>query len=999
MRKRILALICSIALFCGSISAYANFSDMPENANETRIVNILNKIGIMNGYEDGTFKPSQAITRSEFSTLLYKSIGYLNISSESGGDTETVSDSFNWRQFFLGSDSNDQKLIYPEEEKQNEDGITVTNGPWKDIEEGYWAYGYLQSMKDLGIVSGYEDNTFRPENTVTYNEAIKIILNICGYKRYADGMGGYPDGYRKIAEENKLHNGISSSGNAMMSRMDAATLIYNSFKVKLAPEADMDGKQDRNFLNDIVGVYTVEGMISATDITSVYGGNPCYKKTAKIGDISFTFEDDMTDIRDYIGRDVRAFLKKDKSDDSYSLMIFEPTSRDDVTVINNADLEKFENNTFTYRTSEESSKTKKITIRNGSAVIYNGKYLDGYSKETFEDIGNGTITVIKKSNADFDVVFAEAFETGYTETKNEKKKELTDSLAENDAIIKFDRNLNQDEVVYSIYDGGKNIIEFESVGEGAINYYRNEEYLKMYYSTATVSGTISSKYEKDDKTYLKIGGNEYAVSKRYYEHSGASIMMNADVTAVLDSFGEIAWIANGSAALEGYAYFIRQYKNDAGDALTIEYYDLDANKVTQANTVSAVRLTNQKGESAKVNAEKLADTLDGYDGAIKIFKNENEEIERLELPRNSDSEDASALKLVLESNDQSTSENYRDNLRYLSGIRSFSGKAYINEGTKILNVPQNKTDYNYYSLSDYKLLKTESYLFKLYSFDADSPYVKLAILSKAKSTNYFDAGNKLPTYFVLSRTTAVNADNEIGVKLQVTDGETTSEFFAPNEDEGESAFDKAMNAFNEPAKLKVSPGDFVHIAVDDVNNEVVNARIVFDADGLNPAWCGADPADNITEWPADQPHSNTILGTIPGSTGFAAAKDYKTNPVGYTSGVSGGIKTPGNTGNWQMWMYGFVYSFKEGLMEITSENIGENFNGTPDRKNYSCYFYDPNIAPAKYYLIHGNKNGYTIEKGGASDVRAYTQVGESCSRCVFNLAGGTMRAVWIFEEE
>ena len=146
------------------------------------------------------------------------------------------------------------------------------------------------------------------------------------------------------------------------------------------------------------------------------------------------------------------------------------------------------------------------------------------------------------------------------------------------------------------------------------------------------------------------------------------------------------------------------------------------------------------------------------------------------------------------------------------------------------------------------------------------------------------------------------------------------------------------------------------------------------------------------------PHKNTILGTIPGTTGFANAKDYKTNPIGYTTGISGGVKIPGNTGNWQMWMYGYVYSFKEGLMEITSQNIGENFNGELDKVDYSCYYYDPNIKPAKYYLVHKNKGGYTLEKGDVSDVRSYTQVGTSCSRCVFDLAGGTMKAVWIFEE-
>lgn len=999
MKRRIIALLSSVTLLFGSVSAYAGFTDMPKDTNETRIVNILNKLGIMNGYEDGSFKPSAPITRTEFAVMLYKSIGYLNTSSADGNASTGLLGGFDWRKRFLGSDSDDKKLIYPEAEEKDESGVQISKGPWKDISEEYWAYSYLRTMNDMGIIQGYDDRTFRPENTVKCDEAIKIVLNLCGYDSYAKFLGGYPEGYRKIANDNKLYSGVSAAGDGMMSRMDAAALIYNSFKIKLAPDMYGDWKQDRNFLNDVVGVYTVEGTVTATDITSVYGSDKtCCENSAEIENISFIFDEEMIDIRDCIGMEIRAFLKKDKSDDSYSLLTYEETGRDEITVINNQDLIKFENNTFTYQRDEETVKTKRVTVKNGSPVIYNGKLIDEYSGETFANQGRGAVKIIKKRGFDFDIVVAENFTTGYTEVKNSKKRELTDALAKGDSIIKFDTDENNDKIIYSIFDSEKNRITFEEIGEGAINYYCSGNYLKLYYSKNTLSGTLTGKKEEDGKLYVTIGGKKYPVSDAYFAHSGDSIKLNIDVTATADIFGEIAWIADGGMSAEGYVYLIKQVLNEDDGGLLITYYDLDANKVTKQTTVDTVRFVNQKGDKIKASAEKIHEALDGYDGVIKIALDENEKITKIELPRNADSKEASALKLVLESNDQSASENYREKLRYLSGIRSFGGKAYINEVTKILNVPQDKNDLNYYGTSNYKTLKTESYLFKLYSFEADSPYVDIAVLSKSKNTNYFVA-DEIDTYFVLNRETALNGDDEPGVKLLVTNGETTKEFFASDDSQRGSVFDRAMNAFNEPAKMKISPGDFIHVAFDSVNNEVINARIVFDADGLNPAWCGADPADNITSWPPEKPHSNTVLGCIPGSTGFVNSKDYKTNPVGYTVGVSGSQKTPGNTANWQMWMYGFVYSFKKGLMEITTEKVVEGFDGTPDKTNYSCYFYDPNIRPAKYYIIHKNRNGgYTIEKGDSADVKSYTQVGKDCSRCVFDLAGGTMRAVWIFED-
>ena len=999
MKKRILALICALTMALGNIGAFAEYTDMPEGENETRIADILTKIGIMKGYEDGSFKPSQPITRAEFSTLLYNSIGFFHTSA-GGGSEDTNTDGFDWHKFFLGSDSDDLKLIYPKTADENgENGEeAVSNGPWNDVEEDYWAYLYLLSMKEQGIISGYGDNTFKPENTVTYNEAIKIILTICGYKQYAETYGGYPEGYKKLAADNKLYNGVTASGDMPMSRMDAATLIYNSFKIKLAPDRFQNGESDKNFLNDIVGVYTVEGTVLRTDVTSIYGDEPSMEMAAKIGDTEFSFGDDMTGIRDYIGRDVRVFLNK--SDDDYSLITFEETARDDVTVIDNSLLKDYDNNTFSYYVDEDSNKDKKVRIRNGSVLIYNGKYLEGYSSETFKSLGNGTITVVKKAKLDFDIVLVESFETGYIESVNAKKKQLTDSLAADNAIIKLDRTDDQDEVMYSLFGSDKKPITFDELGQGAVNYYSNGNYLKLYYSTNSIKGKITKIYERDGKNYVKIGDVEYTVADSYYRYAGTSIKKDVDVNAVLDAFGEVAWISDDGLPLEGYVYFIKRTRDESEDSLVLTYYDIDTNKIVTKNTESAIRVVNQKGESEKVSADGLYELLDGYEGLFKIVLSQDELVKKIEYPRDKNSTEAEALKLVLESNDQSTSENYREKLKYNSRIYSFAGRVYMNASTKLINVPADTSEYGYYKSTSYTSLVTGSYLFKLYSFDADSPYAKIAVIKKANSTtNYYDTLNRaVPTYFVLNRMTAINSDDEVGIKLTLFNGTTTTELFSANDEEGVSAFDNAMNAFNESAGLQVSEGDFVQIAVDDVDGEVVNARLVFDADGINPAWCGAQPGENVTGCPEGHEHITNIRGTIPGTTGFITAKDNKTNPMGYTgSGVSGSPKTAGERENHRMYMYGFVYAMKEGLMEITSENVAERFSGEPDTTNYSYCYYDPSAT--KYFIIRKTKDGYTMERGTADDVRTYKQAGSKCTRAFFDLSGGGLNGIYILNDD
>ena len=44
---------------------------------------------------------------------------------------------------------------------------------------GHWAYNNIMSMANQGVVNGYEDGTFRPENMVTYGEFMKLVM--CTY--------------------------------------------------------------------------------------------------------------------------------------------------------------------------------------------------------------------------------------------------------------------------------------------------------------------------------------------------------------------------------------------------------------------------------------------------------------------------------------------------------------------------------------------------------------------------------------------------------------------------------------------------------------------------------------------------------------------------------------------------------------------------------------------------------------------------------------------------
>lgn len=161
------------------------------------------KSKIISGYEteDGFyFKPDNNITREEFAVLVCK---FLNIDIEkyrdfdlSGyADYEEISD---WakpfvaataeRQLINGKQNGDNVNFAPKDLLTRAEAITVfgrllakneSEVEFGDYEEvPVWAKPYVSAMVSKGFITGYEDNTIRPQNTVTRAETITIIYKI-----------------------------------------------------------------------------------------------------------------------------------------------------------------------------------------------------------------------------------------------------------------------------------------------------------------------------------------------------------------------------------------------------------------------------------------------------------------------------------------------------------------------------------------------------------------------------------------------------------------------------------------------------------------------------------------------------------------------------------------------------------------------------------------------------------------------------------------------------
>jgi len=130
MKKILVSFI--LALFSSSM-ALASFSDVESGYRYYAAISYLEASSVVGGYNDGTFMPDQSVNRAEALKMILSGT------------------------------------------KVDSDELETYELPFSDLASNAWYLPYINTAYDMGIVSGYSDSTFAPEQTVNLAEALKMI--------------------------------------------------------------------------------------------------------------------------------------------------------------------------------------------------------------------------------------------------------------------------------------------------------------------------------------------------------------------------------------------------------------------------------------------------------------------------------------------------------------------------------------------------------------------------------------------------------------------------------------------------------------------------------------------------------------------------------------------------------------------------------------------------------------------------------------------------------
>jgi len=164
------------------------FKDAPSNAWYVPYLDKLVNKGAIAGHSDGTFRPDKGVTRAEFAKMLVLARGWSLKEFQRDSFIDVTADHWAYR-YIQTAEVNNAMVGYKDGTFRPDKNITraeiarVVAGSLylspggnllKDI-DSCWAKDYINACVQAGIVNGYPDNTFRPDNTATRAEAAKMI--------------------------------------------------------------------------------------------------------------------------------------------------------------------------------------------------------------------------------------------------------------------------------------------------------------------------------------------------------------------------------------------------------------------------------------------------------------------------------------------------------------------------------------------------------------------------------------------------------------------------------------------------------------------------------------------------------------------------------------------------------------------------------------------------------------------------------------------------------
>ncbi|MBQ7975829.1 MAG: S-layer homology domain-containing protein [Clostridia bacterium] len=617
--KKVIASVAALAMSLSCFTAFAaDFSDVEATASYKPAIDELVALEIVNGYEDGTFKPDAEITRAEVTKMVVAAMGpsYTAAAESSKGNAE-FSDVVN-----------------------------------------HWAAGFISVGVGAKFINGMGDGTFAPDANVTYAQIVKMLVAALGYESAANIAGGYPNGYISTGNQIGVTAGVTGvSADTNVTRAQVAQLISNALDIPLVivtnwttniltgePVAETEiqdgiGEDYKTLLTEYHNAYKVKGRVEAT---AAQGAVEAGKAIFNI-EYADNYDDAYIDVKyaDYDGDGdgvaievytngiavedllftyAEAIIKIDEDDEAHLVTVL-PYGKNEIiefpakeyvadgsaapdasaspVITGNETL-----GSITFEISETSSKTKAYKLDADAKLFVNGiEVMAGV--DTPAHITYNLLNAYVAGNAIGKVTLIDAPAAGQTSKDGKfdyvmvtmKKWAIVDSTMVDDEILEiyltdfeapFDDtpiiiDTDDEQLVYSFTKDGEEV-EFDAIKADDVllltydvvtdaTSANNSGFINIEICDTVVEGQVTSIKTVDGVTVYTIAGADYKLAV------SATIEAGSTYTAKLDAAGRIVEIEE-TATSASFGVIDRVHKNTNTDEEEIRIIKADGTRQT-----------------------------------------------------------------------------------------------------------------------------------------------------------------------------------------------------------------------------------------------------------------------------------------------------------------------------------------------------------------------------------------------------------------------------------
>ncbi len=384
--------------------------------------------------------------------------------------------------------------------------------------------GALRYALDLKMIS--ESDSFRPNDTITYNEAFKMCTVVLGYDYLAKMYGGWPAGYVRAAGECNLSDGLPTS-EVNISKDGFYLFIENllvaeMLEVEGMVDDEIAYRKHTTVLEMYFGLVEIDGIVTANGHTGLYA----LEDTVDDGSVlldnhRYNYKGDSN----YIGKNVKAYAYTDK--DEIAVMVPEDNRTLSIAF---SDIVSAKGNQIYY---DNGNKEVKIRTEAVPAFLHNGKSFD--TGKASDYIGkNGYFTFVDNDGDNvYEVCEANEYRTVVVSGVNAIDGYITDKNGEKRIDI------SDDDCTYFVYENGieKSLSDISS--NTLLSCYESKDGLlcTIVIENQSVKGILTGFSQGSEKIVIDDVSYPYgAYFKKYFL---SKVKSGQEITAFLSSDGKV----------------------------------------------------------------------------------------------------------------------------------------------------------------------------------------------------------------------------------------------------------------------------------------------------------------------------------------------------------------------------------------------------------------------------------------------------------------------------